>query len=127
MSSSDWLHHPTMSFCHESCVPRAGFTSGETKSPFSSAIITAHYRLTNTKNDLSPRVPRAARECGDAALHGLTARSWCEGPDGEPAPRPTPWAHHGGVVLLQSRGPDHLAQEPPVAQRVLLPLETLVE
>ena len=30
-------------------------------------------------------------------------------------------------MLLQSRGPDHLAQEPPVAQRVLLPLETLVE
>ena len=90
MSSSDWLHHPTMSFCHESCVPRAGFTSGETKSPFSSAIITADYRLTNIKNDLSPRVPRAARECGDAALHGLTPRSRWEGPDGEPAPRPAP-------------------------------------
>ena len=58
MASSDWLHHPPTSFCHESCVLRAGFTSGETKSPFFSAIITADDRPTNTKNHLSPQVSR---------------------------------------------------------------------
>ena len=118
---------PPTSFCHESCVRRASFTSGETKSPLASTIITADYRPTHTKNHLSPLVPRAARECRDATPHGLTPRRQWAGPDGEPAPAPPCGAHHRSVVLLQSRGPDHLAQEPPVAQRVLLPLETLVE
>lgn len=36
-------------------------------------------------------------------------------------------AHHGSVVLLQSRGFDDFAQEAAVAQRVLLPLEALVQ
>lgn len=36
-------------------------------------------------------------------------------------------AHHGSVVLLQGRGFDDLAQEAAVAQRVLLPLEALVQ
>lgn len=35
--------------------------------------------------------------------------------------------HHGGVVLLQGGCPDRPAEEPPVADGVLLPLEALVQ
>lgn len=53
------------------------------------------------------------------------------GPTTEHAMNPTSpqaqHAHHGSIVLLQSRCLDHLAEEPPVPDSVLLPLKTLVE
>lgn len=45
---------------------------------------------------------------------------------GKPCPR-APGAHHGRIVLLQGRRLDRLAEEPPVPERVLLPLETLIQ
>lgn len=144
MPRSDWVHCPTR-FCHKAASRTAGFTSGETKSlsdcyPLSQSQTNKHQKsLVPTgsnsckgiqgsgRSHLKLRDDVTGQEPHQGAGPGLRALTSPRAPAPPRPPRAPLRAHHGSVVLLQSRCPDHLAQEPPVPESVLLPLKTLIQ
>lgn len=61
-----------------------------------------------------------------ASLYKLSRQHRTKEKTSPPSPSPCD-AHHRRVVFLQGSRSDHLAEEPPVPERMLLPLKTLIE